>query len=65
MRNANERTLVSGIYTRLREVRMNSTDRQNAVNAMEKAERLVGMYLWLKEKLAGIGHLFLKPGLKH
>ena len=65
MRNANERLLNSGIYAHLREVRMGGGDRQNAINALEQAEQLVGVYLWLKEKLADIGHVFLKPSLKH
>jgi len=65
MRNANERLLDTGSYARLREVRMSRADRQNATTALEQAERLVGVYLWLKEKLADIGHVFLKPSLKH
>ena len=44
---------------------MSKADRQNATNALEQAERLVGVYLWLKEKLADIGHVFLKPSLKN
>ena len=27
--------------------------------------QMVGMYLWLKEKLGDIGQAFLKPSLKH
>ena len=65
MRNANERSLDSGSYARLRAMRMSGADRQNAINALEQAELLVGLYLWLKEKLADIGHVFLKPSLKH
>ena len=65
MRNANERLLDSGSYARLWAVQMSAADRRNALNALEQAERLVGVYLWLKEKLANIGHVFLKPSLKH
>ncbi len=65
MRNANERPLDSDIYARIRDLRMNRIDRQNAINSLEQAERIFGMYLWLKEKLTDIGHVFLKPGLKH
>jgi hypothetical protein len=43
---------------------MNAVDRQNAVNAMEQAEQIVGLYLRLKEKLGEIGQIFLKPSLK-
>jgi hypothetical protein len=64
MRNANEMTRDSVSYTRLQEVRMNAVDRQNAINAMEQAERIVGLYLRLKEKLGEIGQVFLKPSLK-
>jgi hypothetical protein len=64
MRNANEKTRDSVSYTRLQEVRMNSVDRQNAINAMEQAERIVGLYLWLTVKLSEMGQVFLKPSLK-
>ena len=57
--------LDSGIYARLSEVRMNSVDRQNAIVALRKAEQLADAYLWVTEKLAGVGHIFLKPSLKH
>jgi hypothetical protein len=64
MRNANETTRESASYTRLQEVRMNAVDRQNAINAMEQAEQIIGLYLLLKEKLGEIGQIFLKPSLK-
>lgn len=65
MRNANERLLNSAIYARLREVQMSGADRQNAITALEQAEQLARVFLWLTEKLADIGHVFLKPSLKH
>ena len=65
MRNANEKTLDSGIYARIREVRMSGADRQNAIDALQQAERIAEAFLWLKEKFANIGHVFLKPSLKH
>jgi len=65
MRKYTERPLDSGIYARLWEVRINSIDRQNAIVALHQAERLANAYLWVKEKLAGVGHIFLKPSLKH
>ena len=64
MRNYNERPLDSGIYARLWEVRISGVDRQNAIVALRQAERLVSAFLWVKEKLAGVGHVFLKPSLK-
>lgn len=65
MRNANERVLNSGIYTRLREVQMSEADRQDAIKALHQAERIAGAFLWVREKLSGLGHAFLKPSLKH
>lgn len=65
MRNANERTLDKVIYSRLAGLRLSEVDRQHAVNAMEQAERIADVYLWLKEKLSDIGHVFLKPSLRH
>jgi len=46
-------------------VRISGVDRQNAIVALRQAERLANAYLWLTEKLAGVGHIFLKPSLKH
>jgi hypothetical protein len=65
MRNANERPLDSGIYARLREVQMSEADRENAMKALRQAEQIAGTFVWLKEKLADLGHAFLKPSLKH
>ena len=65
MRNNTERPLDSGIYARLNEVRISNVDRQNAVVALRQAERLANAYLWVTEILAGVGHIFLKPSLKH
>jgi len=65
MRKANERLLDSGIYARIREVQMSESDRQYSVDALRQAERLVEAFLWVKEKLADVGHIFLKPSLKH
>ncbi len=65
MRKSNERPLDSGIYAGILEVQMSETDRQNAIAALRQAERMVDAYLWVKEKLAIVGHVFLKPSLKH
>ena len=65
MRKSNERTLDSGIYARIRDVQMSEADRQYAIGALRQAERMADAYLWVTEKLADLGHLFLKPGLKH
>ncbi len=65
MRNANERPLDSGIYARLQDVQMSEADREDATKALRQAERIAGVFLWVREKLASLGHLFLKPSLKH
>ena len=65
MRKYNERPLDSGIYARLWEVRFSGVERQNAIVALRQAERLANAFLWVKEKLAGARHIFLKPSLKH
>jgi hypothetical protein len=65
MRNANERLLDSGIYGRLRDVQMSEADRQDAIRSLHQAEQIVDMFVWMKEKLADLGHAFLKPSLKH
>jgi hypothetical protein len=65
MRKANERSIDSGIYARVRAVRMSAADRQHAVDALRQAEELTDAILWVKQKLASIGLFFLKPSLKH
>lgn len=65
MRNSNERRLDSGIYARLRQVQMSAADRQHAIDSLRQAEEIADALLWIQEKLAGIGHAFLKPSLKH
>jgi len=65
MRKSNERRLDSGIYARLREVQMSAADRQHAIDSLRHAEDIADALLWIKEKLASIGHVFLKPSLKH
>jgi len=64
MRKANERVLDSGIYARLRDMRMSEADRQDAVGALLTAELLVDAILWAKQKIADVGHAFLKPSLR-
>lgn len=65
MRKSNEISLDSGIYARLRSVKMSAADRQIAMDALRQAERIVDAILWVQQKLASIGHVFLKPSLKH
>lgn len=65
MRKSNEISLNSGIYARLRDVRMSAADRQRAIAALRQAEEIVDAILWVRQKLTSIGHVFLKPSLKH
>lgn len=65
MRNSNERRLDSGIYARLHQMQMSAIDRQHAIDALRQAEDIADVLLWIQEKLASIGHAFLKPSLKH
>mgnify|MGYP001598737466 FL=1 len=65
MRKANERSIDSGIYARLRDVRMSASDRRSAIGSLRQAELLVDAILWVKAKVAACGHYFLKPALRH
>ncbi len=65
MRKANERAVDSGIYARIREVRMSEHDRQIAIGALQDAEQIAEAILWVTEKVSAFGEFFLKPSLKH
>ena len=65
MRKSNEKRLDSGIYARLRQVQMSAADRQHAADSLHQAEAMVDAILWVREKIASVGHVFLKPSLKH
>jgi len=65
MRKANERAVDSGIYGRLREMRMSEHDRRIAIGALRDAEQIAEAILWVTEKVTAFGGLFLKPSLKH
>ena len=65
MRKSNETVYDSGIYARLRSVNMRESDRQRAVEALRQAEDIAEAIIWVQQKLASIGQVFLKPSLKH
>ena len=65
MRKANEKVLDSGIYARLREMRLSDTERRDAVAALLRAEQIALGIMWVKQKATEVGHLFLRPSLKH
>ena len=65
MRKANERVLDSAIYARINGARMNESDRHIALSTLRTAELIVDAIVWVQEKVAALGHFFLKPSLKH
>jgi hypothetical protein len=65
VRKSNEKGVDSGIYARVRAVQMSPSDRQHAIEALRQAEEITDAIIWVKHKLASIGHIFLKPSLKH
>jgi hypothetical protein len=64
MRKANV-TTIGLIEKRLAETSMNEHDRNHALKVMREAEAIVDAIVWLKEKIASVRGLFLKPGLKN
>lgn len=65
MRKANERAVDSAIYARIIEARMTEFDRHAALSTLRSAESVVDAIVWIMEKVAALGHFFLKPSLKH
>ncbi len=65
MKNANRKTVNSAIGKHLAEARISERDRQRALYALRDAEAIVDAVFWVKEKIASLGSLLLKPGFKH
>jgi hypothetical protein len=65
MRKANVIGTNRLLETRLAETHMNEHDRTRALNVMRDAEAIADAILWVKNKTASIGALFLKPGFKN
>lgn len=65
MSKSNGNITNSGIYAKIRAVRMPPAERECAIGALHQAELLVDAILWVKEKFSALGHAFLKPSLKH
>lgn len=54
------------IYELVRKARMTEHDRRIAVEALQNAEALVELTVWVTNKVEHLAHrLFLKPSLKH
>ena len=65
MRKANCKRVNDAIYKRLAEVRMSEHERERATSAIAQAEAIVDAVVWVKERIASLGALVLKPGFKH
>ena len=64
MRKANVTT--SGLLEkRLAETNMSEHDRNHALNLLRDAEAIADTIVWVKEKIASVRGLFLKPGFKN
>ena len=53
------------VYRRLAEIQMSAFDLQGAAHAMRDAEMIADAVIWVKERIASLGTLVLKPGFKH
>ncbi len=65
MRKANRKTVNDAIYQWLAEGRISEHDRQRAEYALRDAEAIVDAVIWVKERIASLGAMLLKPGFKH
>ena len=50
---------------RLSETTMSEHDRNRVVSLMRDAEAVADAIVWIKDKIASVGSLFLKPGFKN
>ena len=65
MGKANRKTVHSAIYQQLAEVHISEHDLQRARYALRDAEAIVDAVFWVKERIASLGTMLLKPGFKH
>ena len=65
MRKAHRKTVNCAIYKEIAELRISEHDRQGAKNALRGAEAIVEAVSWVKEGIASLGTMLLKPGFKH
>ena len=61
----NRKTVHSAIYKQLAEVRISEDDLERARYALRDAEAIVDAVIWVKESIASLGAMPLKPGFKH
>lgn len=56
----------SAMYKNINTVRMSEAERRVAVNAMQNADLLVDVFVWMSKKIEQVAErAFLKPSLKH
>ena len=65
MRKAHRKTVNCAIYQQIAELRISEHDRQRAKHALRDAEAIVDAVSWVKERIASLGSMLLKPGFKH
>ena len=65
MGKANRNTVNSAIYQQIAEIRLSKHDRKCAAHALRHAEAIVDAVIWVKESIASLGAMLLKPGFKH
>lgn len=66
MRNNPEIKIGSTVYDRINAMRLSDSERLAAIHAMQNAETIADVIVWLGRKIEQLGAwLFLKPGLKH
>ena len=63
MRSTKSNIENTGIYARIRTLPINAADREHAIDALRQAERFADLLVAIREKLAAMRGLFLKPSL--
>lgn len=63
MRETKQNIANTGIYARIRALPITASDREQAIHALRQAERFADVLVALKEKLAALRGIFLKPSL--
>ena len=65
MGKAHRKTVNCAIYKQIAEMRISEHDRQRATHALRGAEAIVDAVSWVKERIASLGSMLLKPGFKY
>ena len=65
MRKSQCRTVNGIVYQRLAEIWLSERERRRAKHALRDAEATADAVIWVKERVASLGVMLLKPGFKH